>query len=77
LQRSTARPSRLEKYRHPLQIGAFFRCKINSHGRPGGCLENEEKQAVVDRWDRAAFKSVPMFFNVFVPPPGPGFFKLA
>jgi hypothetical protein len=40
----------------------------NDNGGPGGCLENEGNQIVGDQWDRTAFKSVPMFFNVSVPP---------
>ncbi|NGO54300.1 tyrosine-type recombinase/integrase [Allomesorhizobium camelthorni] len=39
----------------------------NDNGGPGGCLESTQDQLVRERWDRAAFKSVPMFFNVFVP----------
>ncbi|WP_292159367.1 trehalase family glycosidase [Mesorhizobium sp.] len=40
----------------------------NDNGGPGGCLGNKQNQTVRDRWDHAALKSVPMFFDVSVPP---------
>lgn len=49
--------------------------KFKSFGGPGGCLESKQNQSVTDRWDRRACKSVPMLFNVYVPPTAIGFEK--
>lgn len=42
--------------------------KCKNFGGPGGCLESKQNQVLRYRRDHAAFKSVPMLFDVSVPP---------
>jgi hypothetical protein len=46
---------------------AIFVNEISGFGGPGGCTEMLKNQILGNQWDCAAFKSLPMFFDVFCP----------